>query len=160
MRNVRARVRPRWCPRAESTARGMPAIERLSFVVSALVPVAVIWLFGSPATAILAVAAGVAMAGGFVMWMALWPQSYGRFFRWLAGPIGGPPGQQWAWERRTRGCVLVVIGVLGLASSTAILVEPGPFSGGRTGGIVFAVVSALALALGTRLTNRRSTTQW
>jgi hypothetical protein len=94
---------------------------------------------------------GLLMFATFSFWASRSPRSYGRFFRRSAAIVGGPPGQSWPWRRRTRGCVLVAIGIFGFPSAMSVINSPGKFAGGRPGGIAFAVGSVAALVVGVEL---------
>lgn len=113
--------------------------------------VAALWLFRGWQFVAMSAVVGVAMMVGFTAWHRRSPESLDRFTYRLNSALGGPPGEAWRWQRRTRGLVLVVIGMLGIPGGLHVVSEPRDFVGGAAGGAVFTGLAAVALLLGLSL---------
>lgn len=118
--------------------------------------VAALWLFRGWPFAAMSAVVGVAMMIGFTAWHRRSPESLDRFTHRLNSVLGGPRGEAWRWRRRTRGLVLVVIGLLGIPAGLHVMSEPRDFVGGTTGGAVFTGLGAVALLLGLSLVSAGS----
>jgi hypothetical protein len=128
------------------------AIARLALTgVAAAVSVVA---FGNSAAlyVVLQILTGAAMAIGFTWWAKVSPRSFGRVARRGFEIAGGPPDQSWRWKRRTRGVVLIVIGLVALPSGVKSTFDSTQLVGGSFGGAVLTVMGVLAIAAGVALT--------
>ncbi len=113
--------------------------------------VAVLWAIRGLKYAVIAVVLGLLMILIFSVWNRNGPQSLGSFTHRLNSIVGGPRGEAWPWRRRTRGLVLIAIGLLGFPAGLQVVQEPREFRGGSTGGAVLALLAVIALLVGISL---------
>lgn len=113
--------------------------------------VAALWLFRGWQFAVISAVLGVAMMIVFTAWHRRSPESLDHFTHRLNSVLGGPPGEAWRWRRRTRGLVLIVVGLLGIPAGLHVMTEPRDFVGGATGGAIFTGLAAISLLLGLSL---------